>query len=152
MTNEPLGPYFTLAELLRSDTAVRRGIDNVPKAAEMDNLRNILAPGLTRVREVLGAPVFVTSGYRSPTLNQAIGGSANSQHSQGLAADFVAPAFGSPRAVVKYLLEHEERVRWDQLIFEGTWVHVSFAAREPRGEVLTAHFTAGQVTYSRGLA
>jgi zinc D-Ala-D-Ala carboxypeptidase len=153
-TTDQLTRHFGLSELIRSQTALRRGIDNYPTASALANLRNILAPGLQRVRDLLGAPMHITSGYRSPALNAVIGGSNNSQHTQGLAADFVAPGFGSPRAVARYIATHPD-IEFDQVIFEGTWVHLSFAgfAARARREPLTAHFTqAGAVTYTHGIA
>jgi hypothetical protein len=153
-TTDQLTRHFSLSELIRSQTALRRGIDNYPNASALANLRNILAPGLQRVRDLLGAPMHITSGYRSPTLNTIIGGSLTSQHTLGLAADFVAPGFGSPRAVARYIAGHPD-IEYDQVIYEGTWVHLSFAgpAARARREPLTAHFTqAGGVTYSHGIA
>lgn len=152
MIDEPLAFNFRLSEFLRSDTAVRRGIDNVPHAEQLANLRNVLAPGMQRVRSCLGVPVHITSGYRSPAVNAAVGGSRNSQHCQGLAADFVAPDFGLPRQVARYLMERSGEIRYDQLIWEGAWVHISFVAAQPRSQVLTAHFMPGGVSYSPGVA
>lgn len=154
MADERLSPHFALSELVRSDTAVRRGIDNMPPAAVLANMRKMLAPGLERVRALLGVPLQITSGYRSQALNAAVGGAKSSQHLQGLAADFVAPAFGSPRAVARYLAEHAEQIGFSQCIYEGQWCHVGFPApgQRPALEVLTAHFSGGSVTYSRGIA
>lgn len=151
MIDERVGSYFWLSEFLRSDLAVRRGLDNLPAAAELANIRALLAPGMARVRSALDAPVLITSGYRSPAVNAAVGGSAASQHLQGLAADFICPAFGHPREIARYLMQRSGEIRFDQLIFEGGWVHISFAAAAARSEVLTAHFTGGAVTYSRGV-
>ena len=79
-------------------------------------------------------------------------GAASSQHCDGHAADFVAPAFGSPRKVCGELVARMTSLKFDQLICEGGWVHISFAPR-PRNEVLTAHFAVdGRVSYTRGLA
>lgn len=152
MIDERLQQSFRLSEFLRSETAVRRGLDNTPKATELANIRNVLAPGMQRVRNCLGVPVHVTSGYRSAEVNRAVGGSQSSQHSQGLAADFVAPDFGLPRAVARYLMERAPEIRFDQLIWEGAWVHISFTADRPRSQVLTAHFTGGGVSYTPGVA
>ena len=152
MIDQRVGSHFWLSEFLRSDTAVRKGIENIPHAIQMANVINILAPGMQRVRDALGSPVQITSGYRSPELNKAIGGSATSQHVEGLAADFICPAFGTPRSIVKYLMERSGEIHFDQLIYEGQWVHISFLAGNGRSEVLTAHFTGGAVTYSKGLA
>lgn len=153
MPDERLSPHFSLSELVRSDTAVRRGIDNMPPAAVLLNLRRVLAPGLERVRAVLGVPMQITSGYRSPALNAAVGGAKNSQHLLGLAADFVAPVLGNPRTVARVLAEHMQEIGAQQVIFEGQWCHVGFppAGEAPRLEVLTAHFSGGGVSYSRGI-
>jgi len=152
MTDERITPSFWLSEFLRSDTATRRGIDNRPKASELANIRNILAPGMQQVRDILGLPVQITSGYRCPEVNAAIGGSKSSQHMEGLAADFVCPQLGSPRTVAQYLIEHAgARLQFDQLIWEGGWVHISFVAKNPRRQVLTAHFHGGKVSYTEGL-
>ena len=129
MTDERLQQSFWLSEFLRSDTAVRKGLENMPKATELANIRNVLAPGMQRVRNLLGQPVLVTSGYRSLEVNAAVGGSRASQHTQGLAADFICPEFGTPKSVTKYLLQHAGELRFDQLIWEGSWVHVSFAMK-----------------------
>ena len=153
MPDERLGSFFWLSEFLRSDTATRRGLSNAPDAAALANLRTVLAPGMERVRNLLGSPVQITSGYRSPEVNRAVGGSASSQHCQGLAADFIAPGHGTPRSIARHLMTHAPELRFDQLIFEGTWVHISFVPGKGRGEVLTAHFMPGQpVTYSRGVS
>ncbi len=147
MIDERIVPAFWLSEFLQSDTASRLRLDNTPLPSELANIRNLLAPGMQSVRDCLGQPVFVSSGYRSPEVNRAVGGAVNSQHTQGQAADFKCPAFGMPSTIVQYLMRHSTQVRYDQLICEGTWVHISFAAR-PRGEVLTAHFGAGGTTYT----
>lgn len=152
MIDERLQQNFRLIELVRSQTATRLGIDNTPTPEALANIRNTLAPGLQRVRNCLGAPMFISSGYRGPALNQAVRGSRNSQHSHGLAADFVADSFGTPKTVVRYLMQRSGEIRFDQLIWEGTWVHISFVADRPRSQVLTAHFAGGGVTYSQGLA
>lgn len=154
MLDERITPNIWLSELVRSGMALRRGIDNTPPPAVLQVLRGTLAPGLQRVRDLLCVPVQITSGYRSPALNAAVGSGPKSQHLLGLAADFIAPQFGTPRAVCRYLVKRAPDVRFDQLIWEGQWVHISFAGTAPaRGEVLTAHFQAdGRVTYSKGLA
>lgn len=144
-------PSFFLSEFYRSQTATRKRIDNTPTPEAMENVRRLLAPGMQRIRELLGAPVSISSGYRSAALNREIGGAVRSQHSQGLAADFTAPGFGRPLAICRKLIDHRELIGFDQLIMEGgAWVHVSFTAK-PRGQVLTATFTAHGAVYQPGL-
>jgi zinc D-Ala-D-Ala carboxypeptidase len=151
MIDEHIVPGFWLSEFLQSDTASRLQLDNTPLPSEMANIRNLLAPGMQSVRDCLMQPVFISSGYRSPEVNRAVGGAQNSQHTQGQAADFKCPAFGMPITIARHLLIHSTEVRFDQLICEGTWVHISFAAK-PRGQVLTARFGPGGTTYTPGLS
>ncbi len=68
----------------------------------------------------------------------------------GLACDFVCPAFGSPQKVAKELAE--SGLEFDQLIYEGTWVHISFKKEGNRGEIMTAKFVKGVASYERGIA
>lgn len=143
-----LSTHFTLAELTSSQTAVRRGIDNTPPEDVVKNLEH-LALGLEGVRMLLGCPIIINSGYRSPELNRVVGGARDSQHKLGLAADFIAPGFGSPVQVARAIAA--SGIKFDQLICEGTWVHISFTAT-PRRQVLTAKFKDGGVRYSPGLA
>lgn len=149
--DEPVTSSFALSEFIVSHTAERLRIDNTPPAQILATLRNVLIPGMQHIRDLLGVPVVIKSGYRCPELNRAVRGAVASQHVDGHAADFVAPAFGSPREVAEFLVARMADVKFDQLIFEGAWVHVSFAPR-PRNEVLTAHFTDAGVSYTQGLA
>jgi zinc D-Ala-D-Ala carboxypeptidase len=131
-----LSRYYTLARLVHSDTARERGIDNTPPPALVPNLRR-LARGLDRIRLLLGHPLDISSGYRSPALNAAVGGAPNSQHAQGLAADFTCPGFGPPLAVARAL--RDSPIAFDTVIYEfDEWIHVSFTAT-PRRRVLTIH-------------
>ena len=131
-----LSPGFTLADLIRSETAQKRGIDNTPPAELLPNLQR-LAEGLDRIQALLGAPLEISSGYRSPELNTAVGGTATSQHCQGLAADFVCPGFGEPMSIAQALAASD--LDYDQAILEfGKWIHVSFTA-SPRKRLLTIY-------------
>lgn len=129
-----LSPHFTLEELTLSETAERLGLDNVPPPAVLETLKRT-AMGLESVRVRLGgAPILVSSGYRAPAVNRAVGGSPNSQHMRGQAVDFIAPRFGTPRAIVDALAESD--VPYDQCILEfGRWVHISFSDA-PRRQAL----------------
>lgn len=142
--------HFTLGEFVVSDTAARLGIDNTPPAQVEAALRNVLIPAMQAIRDLLAVPVIIKSGYRCLRLNRALRSPDTSQHVTGYAADFVAPLYGSPRKVAQLLVLNMARIKFDQLIWEGGWVHVSFDAR-PRSQVLTAHFQDGGVSYTQGL-
>ncbi|SIO50443.1 Peptidase M15 [Burkholderia sp. GAS332] len=146
-----LTDHFTLDELTQSETAARRGIANTPSPAIVESLTRT-AQTLEQVRTLLGScPVLVSSGYRSPALNAAVGGSATSAHVQGLAADFFCPGFGSPLDICRKIAA--SGIAFDQLIFEGTWVHLGLGVvgQKPRNQVLTAHFGGGVTRYDTGL-
>ena len=133
-----LTEHFSFEALIASDTAVRLGIDNRPPATLLPNLR-ALAEGLERVRAALGGrDLRINSGYRCLELNTRLGGAKKSRHMEGLAADILCPAFGSPLEVCRAIVA--AGVQPDQVIHEfGKWCHVSFAApgSAPRGELLT---------------
>jgi len=126
-----LSPNFSLTEFTDSQTAARMGIDNDPPI-ELIPVLKATARCMEDVRDLLGGkPVLVSSAYRSPELNKAIGGSKNSQHMSGEAVDFTCPKFGTPEEVVKHI--RASSLLWDQLILEfGRWVHISFSARNRR--------------------
>jgi hypothetical protein len=144
-----LTEHFSLEELTFSSTAVARGIDNAPAPTIVEHLR-VLAQGLEQVRAILNAPMKIDSGFRCVELNAIVRGVPTSAHLSGFAADFVCPAYGSPIEIVKKLTTPPSVIEFDQLIQEGTWVHISFAPTM-RNEVLTAHFRGGKATYSRGV-
>lgn len=133
-----LSPHFTVEEFTASDTAARRGIDNaLPEhmlAAAQDT-----CDVLERIRALLGVPVIVTSGYRCPQLNEAIGSSRASDHVKAMAADIKAPAFGSAYEVAHALVPHLDELGVGQVIHEfGAWVHVSTRRQDkPVNRVIT---------------
>lgn len=129
-----LSEHFTLDEMIRSDTALRRGIDNYPSPEVIQYLGET-ALLLEDVRQLLGMPIQVTSGYRSLELNRAIGGALNSSHMSGMAADFVCPRYGSPYDICQTIIN--SGMVFDQLIHEFTsWVHISWSPN-PKQQVLT---------------
>ena len=131
-----LSPNFSLSDLIRSETAEERGIDNTPPPEIIENLRR-LAAGLEKVRALLGAPLEISSGYRCAALNEAVGGSSTSQHMQGLAVDFECPAFGTPLEIADAI--GRSGLVFDQCILEyGRWVHLSFSDA-PRRRLLTIY-------------
>ena len=142
-----LSPHFSLAELVSSQVATRKGIDNAPAPAIVANLTR-LAALLEQVRALVGAPIAISSGYRSPALNKAVGGAANSAHVLGLAAD-ISTAKLTPKALA--LLIRQSDIAFDQLIYEGTWVHIGLSTGVLRRQVLTAKFAGGSVSYVAGI-
>lgn len=129
-----LSPHFTLEELTGSQLAARRGIDNRPRGEVLGALGQT-ALAMEKVRDLLGGRVIsVSSGYRSPLLNLAIGGSRRSAHMTGHAVDFNCFGFGPPSSVCQALATSD--LAFDQLIDEGAWTHISFAPAL-RGEVLS---------------
>ncbi|PYS15647.1 MAG: peptidase M15 [Acidobacteria bacterium] len=112
-----LSEHFSVEELTASEVAARAGIDNTP------SLRNA---------------IHVTNGYRSPRLNQMVGGSKNSMHIEGLAADIICAAFGPPLGVCRAIAT--SGIPADQIIHEfSRWCHVGFApeGHAARNELLT---------------
>ena len=142
-----LSPHFSLAELVSSQVATRKGIDNAPAPAIVANLTR-LAALLEQVRALVGAPIAISSGYRSPALNRAVGGAANSAHVLGLAAD-ISTAKLAPKVLA--LLIRQSDIAFDQLIYEGTWVHIALSVGALRRQVLTAKFAGGGVSYVAGI-
>lgn len=131
--------YFTIKELSHSATADQLGVKNVPAVCEVAKLETLVQEVLDPLREWWGAPITVTSGYRSVAVNKAVGGASTSQHLRGEAADITA---GS-RAANKQLFEHiREALPFDQLIWEKggedgpDWVHVSYKEGRLRGQVI----------------
>ena len=120
--------HFTLAEFLRSTSAKRSNIDNTPSFDVVDNL-NRLADYLDVIREKFGKPILISSGFRCPLLNKAVGGAVNSQHLKGLAADLVCDDMETLLSIIR------ETGGFDQLITEhrkgskNYWIHVSVAPR-----------------------
>lgn len=129
--------YFTIAEMVRSDTADRLAIDNRLPKDLLPNVRNLITNVLDPLREAYGKPITVNSGYRCLKLNEAVGGSPTSDHMQGCAADITG---GSPIENKKLFdLVQSLGLPFDQLIDEKgyAWVHVSYrSGKENRKQVL----------------
>jgi zinc D-Ala-D-Ala carboxypeptidase len=135
-----LTEHFTLEEFTDSQTAARKGIHNVPPASSQER-KNIqrTAETMEEVRIILdNKPILISSGYRSPQVNSAVGGSKSSAHMSGLAVDFSCPGFGTPIQICKKLHPHMKELGIDQLIHEyDTWVHLGLSASAPRHMALT---------------
>ncbi len=126
--------HFTIRELTKSDTAKRKGINNSPNKWEEANLTELVDNILDPLREVYGQPIIVTSGFRNEELNRLVGGSKNSQHRAGQAAD-IRTIKDTPAENKKlYDLIIKLGLPFDQLIDEHNfdWVHVSYSPKHRR--------------------
>ena len=131
-----MGKYFTVAELCHSRTATEQGIDNTPPPDVKVRLIALITNCLDPIREIWGAPVIVNSGFRTPTLNKAVGGASGSQHMKGEAADITV---GSPEKNRQlFSMIQAAGIPFDQLIDEKNyaWLHISWKASGNRGQVL----------------
>ena len=137
-----LSENFTLYEMLRSEKAEQLDIDNTPNRSALENLR-LLVGWLESVRALLGVPMEISSGYRCLLLNRVVGSKDTSDHLLGLAADFTAPQLGTPEDVCRRLVASD--IPYKQLIFEHTWVHISFdpITATPKRQVLTLNVHGG---------
>ncbi len=138
-----LSENFSLQELLKSQTALRKGIDNKPTdPSVITNLQVLCEKVLQPIRDHFARPVVINSGYRCPKLNKAIGSSSKSQHTKGEAADIEIPGL-SNKELAEYI---EDNLPFDQLILEfyngvdpnSGWVHVSYVGdSDNRKQTLT---------------
>ena len=142
---------FSLAEMTKSQTATRKGIDNKPSTEHIENLIHLAETVLQPVREHFGKPVAISSGYRSPELCEAIGSSAKSQHAKGEAADFEIMGVDN----MQLAMWINKNTNFDQLILEyyepgdpnSGWVHCSAVKEGSRAQVLKATKVEGKTKY-----
>lgn len=148
---------FSLHEMIKSETASRRDMDNYPHSDEIiANLTVLCEQVLQPLRDAYGVGIKVNSGYRSPDVNAAVGGSRTSDHCKGQAADIEIPGVAN-RDLALYIRDNFE---FTQLILEGYiegipdsgWVHVSYDSNNLKQQVLTAVFVKGRAIYSNGIA
>lgn len=128
--------YFTIAELCKSETADRLGIDNRCKKEHVYNMTALVDNVLDPLREAYGKPIQVNSGFRCLALNKAVKGSATSDHMTGRAADITG---GSPKENKRlFYLIQELGLPFKQLIDEKnfSWIHVSYDGRNIKKQVL----------------
>lgn len=138
-----LSPNFSLAEMTRSSTAARMGIPNIPSKVTIEILRTT-CNRMEKVRSIMGVPILVSSGYRAPAVNNAVGGSSTSDHPKGLAVDFTAKGFTIRETIEKLRATDLE---FDQLIDEfNSWVHIGFGGRMRR-QVVSARSVSGKTRY-----
>ena len=122
-----LTQHFTLEELTRSTIAKQRGIDNTPAQDILENLRALCRNVLEPARLRFGAPIYITSGYRCPALNKAVGGKPTSQHLFGEAADLQVKGEENLRRLYDILdnLSHDQLI-WEENAKGTKWLHISF--------------------------
>jgi zinc D-Ala-D-Ala carboxypeptidase len=149
-----LSENLLLSEVIRSESAKRLGIDNMPKGEHLINLKLLAKNIFQPIRDHFKVPIHISSGYRSPALNSAVKGSLTSQHCSGEALDIDMD--GSPHGVTnKMVFDYiKDNLNFDQLIWEfGTpanpdWVHVSYSASgKQRKQVLRAVKVKGKTIY-----
>ena len=148
-----LSENLSVNEVIKSNTATRKGIDNHPTQEHLEALEDIAENIFQPIREHFKVPIGISSGYRSEALNKAIGGSKTSQHSKGEALDLDADMFG--KITNKQIFEFiKDNLVFDQLIWEfgndnePNWVHVSFTTRRPnRMQILKAYKEKGKSKY-----
>jgi zinc D-Ala-D-Ala carboxypeptidase len=150
LKDTPLSQHFSLKEAIRSEKAVKLKVNNIPNMTILVTMEKTAAC-MERVRAALdNKPININSWYRNPEVNAAVGSKPTSQHTRGEAVDFVCPAFGTPLEICRKLIELKALIRYDQIILEHSWVHISFAitSRTNRGQVLSLLATGG---YAAGL-
>ncbi len=135
-----LSKNFTRAEIEHSNTAKRLGISNEMSEKHLENMQRLIDNLIQPLRNELG-PVRISSGYRSPALNRAIGGSSRSQHSKAEALDIQFWKDGKMNNKVLYDWIIDSGLEFDQMIneFDFSWIHISLKSKENRKEILEAY-------------
>ena len=135
-----LSKNFSLAEITRSSTAKRTGIDNAPNKEHLNNIQTLIRKVVQPLRDAIG-PVRISSGYRSPALNRAINGSNKSQHCKGEALDLQFWENGEMNNKKIYDWILSSGIDFDQMIneFDYSWIHISFKEFKNRKQVLEAY-------------
>jgi hypothetical protein len=147
-----LSKNLSLAEVMRSETAKRKGVSNMPTEAHIENFKLLAEKVFQPIREHFAVPIHISSGYRSAALNKAIGGSATSQHCSGEAIDIDMDGTSVTNAAIFNYIK--DNLEFDQLIWEfGTdanpdWVHVSYESTgKQRKQILKAGKKGGATSY-----
>ena len=126
---------FTISELIKSDTADKNNISNTPDINSLDNMLELIFYVLQPLREKLGKPMIITSGYRNSQVNKLVGGASNSGHTKGQAVDFVVNGM-TPAKVCEFI--KNSGVEYDQCINEyNQWTHISYNKGKNRKQILT---------------
>lgn len=146
---------FSLNEMIKSETALRHGLDNTPPEDVVENLRTLCEQILQPLRTAYGRGIKVNSGYRAPEVNAAVGGSRTSDHCKGQAADIEIPGVANAD-LAQYISQY---FQFTQLILEfytpgipdSGWVHVSYDPANLKRQVMTAMRENGKTVYKQGL-
>ena len=156
MNNILLSPHFCLDEFTKSSTAIKHGIQNNPPQEAVENLRRLCANTLEPLREELGLPVVITSGFRTKALNDILAhASERSQHMQGQAADFYVPPGQSGLSRRELLIKAfrliitSEQIDYDQLILYPSFIHVSYVSRERNRRTILLGMRNGKLGYGK---
>lgn len=147
-----LSENLSLAEVIRSETAKRKGVSNMPTPEHIENFKLLATKIFQPIREHFGKPIHISSGYRSAALNKAIGGAASSQHCTGEAIDIDMDGTSITNAqIFNYI---KDNLEFDQLIAEfpvngdPAWVHVSYeSSGKQRKQILVAKKISGKTQY-----
>ena len=129
--DKKLSAHFTLSELTKSSTAIRKGIENIPTEEALENLTKLAQNVLEKIRTEYGKPIIVSSGYRCPKLNTKIGGAKNSDHMYGAAADIrtVSDSIADNKTLFLLIVEmaKEGKIKCRQILdeYNYNWIHVS---------------------------
>ena len=135
-----LSKNFALSEITHSNTAKRLGIENEPTETHLQNMQHLVDNLLQPLRDAVG-PIRISSGYRNPSLNRAIGGSSSSQHCKGQALDIQFWQMGEMNNKVIYDWILQSGLEFDQMIneFDFAWIHISLKVEDNRKQVLEAY-------------
>jgi len=147
-----LSKNLVLAEVMRSETAKRKGISNMPTPEHIENFKKLAENVFQPIRDHFGVPIYISSGYRSKALNKAVGGSLSSQHCQGEAIDIDMDGTSITNKQIFDFIK--DNLVFDQMIWEfGTdknpgWVHVSYESNgKQRKQILKAVKVKGKTSY-----
>ena len=144
-----LSKNFALNEFTKSVSAIRNGIDNEPTKEHIRNIQLLVKFVLQPLREALGKPIRITSGYRSENLNKLIKGSKRSQHCRGQAADIQFKVDGVMDNKLIWEKVIELQLPFDQMIneFDYSWIHISYNHEHNRKSLLEAYKENGRTKY-----
>mgnify|MGYP002630622404 CR=1 FL=1 len=149
---ERISKYVSYQEAIKSNTAIKNGIDNAPDAAQLSAMKTVAKNVFDKTREHFGVPIAVTSFFRSKELNKKIGGASKSDHMDGEAIDIDADVYGeiTNKDIFEYI---KDSLEFDKLIWEfgsddnPAWVHVSYVEGANRKQVMKAIRKNGKTSY-----